>query len=241
MCRPISEFLRNRTLKTRGDVRRQLSRQCARAMPSYLVRYSRLQARETEIAPGAAQHRPGKCVTPRISINRQLFERRSTRPAQPEQFRHLVERLPRGIIESAAQPDMLPDPLNRDTLAMPTGYKHEQIREAHSARHKSRQARGKRVSFQVVHRDKWQFMCDRDSLGELAANNQPTDQARTGRRHHTTEFTELQSGASHDTLHLPREIREMGTRGDLRHHAAIWRVLALLAQQRLSKDSPVSI
>jgi hypothetical protein len=229
MRRPISEFFRNRALKTRGNVRSQLSRQCARAMPSHLVRYGRLQARETEIAPGAAQHRPRKRVTPRISINRQLLERRSARPAQPEQFRHFVERLPGGIIEGAAQPNMLPDPLNRDTLAMPTGYKHEQVREAHSTRYKSGQARGKRVGFQVVDRDKWQFMCDRDSFGELAADNQPTDQARTGRRHNTTEFTELQPGASHDTLHLFRQIPEMGTRGDLRYHAAIWRVLALLA------------
>ena len=81
----------------------------------------------------------------------------------------------------------------------------------------------------MVDRDEWQFVRNRDPFGKLAANDQPPDQARTRGRHHTAEFGELQPRSSHYASYLPRKVREVRTRGYLRHHPAIRRMLALLA------------
>ena len=93
----------------------------------------------------------------------------------------------------------------------------------------------------MVHRDIGQVVRDRDPLGELAADDQPADQSGTGTRRDTAKVAEAESGARHDAADLLGQECQMRAGGDLRHHAAIGRVLALLAQHRLRQHAAMLV
>ena len=84
-------------------------------------------------------------------------------------------------------------------------------------------------------------MRDRDPLGELAAHDQPADQTGTGTCRHAAKVGKPQSGTRHDAADLLGQECQMCAGGNLRHHAAIGRMLALLAQHRLRQHAAVLV
>ena len=163
------------------------------------------------------------------------------RGSPPEQLRHLVERLARGIVHRAAQPHVPPDTLHRDALAVSAGNQQQQVGERHPALDQAGQPRGQRVRLQVVHRHIGQPVRDRDALGEQTADDQPADQPRAGAGRHASQIGEPKPRPRHHAAHLLGQERQMRARGYFRHHPAIRRVLALLAQHRLSEHAPALV
>ena len=241
MLRPVRQHLGHRVLEAGGDVGGRPNRQRTGPVARHLLCHRGLQAGEAEVASRASQQRPRERKPPRIAAGRQLLQRRPARPAQPEQLRHLVERLARGIVHRAAQPHVPPDTLHRDALAVSAGNQQQQVGERHPALDQAGQPRGQRVRLQVVHRHIGQPVRDRDALGEQAADDQPADQPRAGAGRHASQIGEPQPRPRHHAAHLLGQERQMRARGDLRHHPAIRRVLALLAQHRLGEHAPALV
>ena len=176
----VRQDVGNGGLKARRDISRRLSGQRARRQPCHGLRDRRFQSGKAEVAAFAPQHRPRERVSARVAIGGQAFQRRPSRPAQTEQLADLVERLAGRVIDGGAKAAIPADAFDRDTLAVSAGNQQQQLGKRQAAVDESGQTRGQRVRFEVVHGDIGQPASDRDSLGELAPDDQSADQTRPG-------------------------------------------------------------
>ncbi len=149
----ISQHLQHSRLESRRQVRRHPARQRPLPQPRHRLRHRRLQPGKTEIAARPPEHRAGKHEPPRIALRRQTLHRRPARPAQPQQLRHLVERLARRVIHRAPQHPVPPDTIHPHDLAMPAGNQQQQIGKRRAPRHQPRQPGRQRMRLQVIDRD----------------------------------------------------------------------------------------
>ncbi len=220
-------------------IRRDRVRQRAVRLARDRLRHRRLQSGEAEVAAFPAEHRPWQGESGRIAAVRQALERRAAGPGQAEQLGDLVERLARRVVHRAAEPEMAADALYRDALAVPARNQQQQIGKRRAAGHETRQAGGERVRLEMVDRDVGHAGADRDAAREPAADDQPPDQTRPAAG---GDATEIARGDPRHVHHAPDDawqVRQMRPRRDLGHHAAIGRVLPLLAKHVLGEDAPV--
>jgi hypothetical protein len=92
---------------------------------------------------------------------------------------------------------------------------------------------------QVVHGDERPAGCQRQPLGELAADQQAADQARPHGGRHGTKLAGRDAGLGQCRVHQTRQVGKVRARGDLGHHALPGGVLGGLAQQCLGQDLSV--
>ncbi len=205
-------------------------------VPRDLLRHRGLQPGEAEVAAGPAQHRPRERVAPRVAAGRQRLQRRAARPAQTQQLGDLVERLAGRIVDRAAQPAVAPDALDRDALAMAAGDQQQQIgkrgaarrpgpaaaRSAHAPPGGSPRRTAARARCAMPLANWLPTIRPPISPGPPLAATPPSSAKPTPARAITR-------------LHQLRQKCQMRARGDFRHHAAIRRVLGLLAQHGLGQ------
>ncbi|CEG10127.1 hypothetical protein BN961_03562 [Afipia felis] len=92
------------------------------------------------------------------------------------------------------------------------------------------------MRFEMIDRDQWRVVHKRDSLGGGEADDDATDQPRTGRRGHAVELRKFNACLGHGFFNQHVEHLDMGARGDFRHHAAERRVLGDLRAHDIGKN-----
>ena len=86
-----------------------------------------LQARQRKVRVAAAVHRARQSKALRIAARRLLLHQRAAGIAEPEQFRGLVERLADGVVDRAAEPDIVADAAHREDLGVAAGGQKQAI------------------------------------------------------------------------------------------------------------------
>ena len=94
------------------------------------------------------------------------------------------------------------------------------------------------MGLKVIDGEIVQPMRQRRSAGVAGAHDKTTDQAGPGAGGDRSEVAEAKAGFVHYLSHKPRQVRQMGARGDLGHDAAEGLVVPL-TQHRLGQDRPV--
>ena len=90
------------------------------------------------------------------------------------------------------------------------------------------EADSQRVGFQVIDRDQRQPVHQRQRLGGRNADQQTPNQPWPGRHRHGRELPQADPRLAQSLCHDLVEALHVRPRGDLRHHAAIRRVLGQL-------------
>ncbi len=101
--------------------------------------------------------------------------------------------------------------------------------------------RGQRMRFQVVDRQQRLSCHQRQGLGGDEADQHPADQAGTGGHGDAVHVREREARAVQRPGDQPVEHFHMGPGRDLRHHAAIGRVLGDLAQHLVRQDDAAAV
>jgi hypothetical protein len=97
------------------------------------------------------------------------------------------------------------------------------------------------MRLEMVDADEGHAGRERHALGDIRADQQPTDQPRPDRRRHAGEIARRQPRLLEHRAQQARQHGEMGPRGDLRHDAAEGRVIGDLARHAFGQDHAVGI
>ncbi len=97
------------------------------------------------------------------------------------------------------------------------------------------------MGLQMIDGDVRQAAGERDPFGELAADDQPADQTGSGTGGDGGQAADVHAGPRQHVAHQGRQMGEVGTRRDFRHHAAEGCVVGLLRQHDLRQDAAVLV
>ena len=108
---------------------------------------------------------------------------RAAGPAEPEQFRDLVERLADRIVDGPPKPAIVARRRATRRLAMAAGHQQQQIRKRHLRGEQAGQARGERMRLEMIDRDErqrpaparcpWRIRCRRSGRRSAPARRSP--------------------------------------------------------------------
>ena len=182
-----------------------------------------------------AEQRPGEGEPGGIALAGQALDGGTTRVAEPQHLRDLVEGFAQRIVDRGAEPPIAPYILDDQKLAVTARHQQQQVGKIHVVG----QPGGQRVAFEMVDRDQRQPMDEAEGLGGDEAHHQPADQPGPRRRRYGCEVTEAEAGLAHRRLDQQVQPFDMGAGGDLGHHAAIGSMQVELCGDRSGKDPAV--
>ncbi len=230
VCRAIDQRIADRQLDGRGKIGGFLGAE--RSLIGDRLPYRGLQPGEREIAPLAPFERPRQRESAGIATARRALDRRPAGVVEPQELGGLVEGFARRIVTAGAELVVAADPGAHQKLGMAAGNQQQEIRKPDILREPD----GEGMGFQMVDRDEWLRGRPGDALCRHRADDEAADQPRPGRRRHAIEpidgCVSLGEGAPDE----PLDMVEMRPRRDLRHDAAIGRVLLQLGVDQIGLD-----
>ncbi len=194
--------------------------------------HRRLQPGEREIAALAPFERPRQREPAGIAIARRVLDRRPAGIAEPQQLGGLVEGFAGGIVAAGAELAIAADPGADQQLGVAAGNQQQQIGKPDIVREPG----GERMRFEMVDREERLLRGPGDALCRHRSDDQPADQPGTGGRRHAIELFDARLGFGERAPDQPCDMVEMRPRGDLRHDAAIGRMLGQLGVDQIGPD-----
>jgi hypothetical protein len=191
-----------------------------------------LEAGEGEIRRPPPEHRPGEGEALGVAGLRHALDLGSAGIAEPQELGRLVEGLADGVVDGAAEANVVAHPAHRHELGMPAGGEQQQVGEIEPVG----QPGGERVRLQMVDREQGLVGHQRQGLGGDEPHQQPADQPRPRRHGDAVEVGEAGLGPFEGPGHQTVQHLHMGAGGDLGHDPAIGGVLGDLAQHLVRAD-----
>ncbi len=185
---------------------------------------------------GAAQQRARQRHRLRVARLRQRLDARPAGIAEAQDLRGLVERLARRIVDRRREPAILAHAIDAQDLAMPARDEQQQIGEFEA---RVGEARGERMTLQMVDRDQRLARRHRQCLGGDQAHHHPADQPWPRGRGNRIDIVERQPRVLERRLDQRGQHLHMRARRDLGHHAAIGLVRLFLPRQPVRQHGPV--
>ena len=184
-----------------------------------MVEHGRLQAAEGKIelrlAPLREPARKIECA--RIPFARQPIDVRPARIRQPEQLGHLIEGLPRSVIQRVAERAVLPERPHFVQRRVPA---RDDQTEPRRRRRVLAQEHGQQMPFDVVDARERQSRRGRQGLAHLHADEQRADQTRPARHGEAVEIAQLDRRLAQRLVDHRQHPLQVIARGQLRHDAA---------------------
>jgi hypothetical protein len=202
--------------KLRGRRRRPL-------FPPHEAEHLRLEAAEREVV--RAGEAGARQAERRRRAGRQPLDGGAAREAQPQQPRHLVERLAGGVVRGLAQAAVAAVAGHEHEVCVAAGDDEAEDGEARRWRLLPRwgfgQPGGVDVALQVVDRQKGDVAGVGDRLGGVGADQQRPRQAGAGGHRHGVDVAQGAAGAVQRLVQDGDDRLDVLARGELRHDAAV--------------------
>ena len=173
-AQPVSHHIDHRLLERRaqiGDVLIGQRRDLFRFEPQ-----RGFQPRQRKIGVAASAHRPRQRKARGIAARGFLFDQRTAGIAEAEQFRRLVEGLADGVVERAAEAEIIADAAHAENLRMAAGGEEQAI----GKRRPVGEPRRERMRFQMIDGDQRLVVRERNRLRRGQPDDDAADQARAG-------------------------------------------------------------
>ncbi len=169
-------------------------------------------------------------------MRRLFLDERSARIAKAEKLRCLVKGFADGVVDRAADAEVIADAAHAEDLRVAAGREEQAIGKGGRVG----EPRGERVRLQVVDRDQRLVVHEGDRLGHGQPNDHATDQPRPGGGGNAVERGERKLRLVHRFGDDGIQRLDMGAGGDFRHHAAESRMLADLRENDIGQDAAVA-
>jgi hypothetical protein len=166
------------------------------------------------------------------------LERWSAGVTQAEQFRGLVESLPRGVVERFAEHLVLAHAAYAHQLGMAAGNQKRGEREVGRIFLKQRR---EQMALEVVHTDRGNAQAEREAVRDSGSDQQRPGKSRALGERDGIQVRGLGAGSLQHRAHQRKHAPNVIARCELRYHPAVLVVEGHLRVQRMGEKAPVAV